>query len=277
MEWATTYNPLILNKPMRKLLDKGFFYVFGRDKSLRPISILRPHLLKKCKASIEEAMTVMHYVDKYMIENMMVPGKIENWLTVVDLKDSTSSTMSIDQIKKFVNTFSHYYFGRTRSTFMLHVGWMLKAIWMVVRAFLDNGTREKINIANSNTDPILVELVHPSQLQKQYGGEAENATVFWPPAEVSPEYGFEKPKKKCHKNTEKGDEIKHKQTKNVKKFKKQQLYELDEDQKEEYMENCIRESISSKGDFEFNVEKTRGTRKDREDEISPPRPKTRGW
>jgi hypothetical protein len=33
--------------------------------------------------------------------------------------------------------------------------------------------------------------VHPKQLQKQYGGEAKDCTKFWPPKEVSSEYGVD--------------------------------------------------------------------------------------
>lgn len=35
------------------------------------------------------------------------------------------------------------------------------------------------------------ERVHSKQLQKQYGGEAENCAKFWPPQEVSTEYGID--------------------------------------------------------------------------------------
>lgn len=37
----------------------------------------------------------------------------------------------------------------------------------------------------------LNERVHPKQLQKQYGGEAKDCTNFWPPQEVSTEYGVD--------------------------------------------------------------------------------------
>lgn len=34
-------------------------------------------------------------------------------------------------------------------------------------------------------------MFHPSQLEKKFGGEAENLDVFWPPKEISTEYGVE--------------------------------------------------------------------------------------
>ena len=40
-----------------------------------------------------------------------------------------------------------------------------------------------------STSDEIIDLFHPSQLEQKYGGEAENCTKFWPPYEVSKEYG----------------------------------------------------------------------------------------
>lgn len=37
-------------------------------------------------------------------------------------------------------------------------------------------------------------MVHPKQLEKQFGGEAENVTTYWPPSPLSSEYGIDESK-----------------------------------------------------------------------------------
>ena len=46
-------------------------------------------------------------------------------------------------------------------------------------------------MTKDNTHPVLNELIHPSQLEQKYGGEAENLTIFWPPRFDSMEFGHD--------------------------------------------------------------------------------------
>ena len=69
--------PVILTPNMREMLDLGLMYLFGRDRSLRPTNILYPYKLESCKGGIEEARQVLHYVDKYTVEYMIKPGKVD--------------------------------------------------------------------------------------------------------------------------------------------------------------------------------------------------------
>lgn len=40
----------------------------------------------------------------------------------------------------------------------------------------------------------LIAMFHPSQLERKFGGKADNLDVFWPPQEVSTEYGVDSSK-----------------------------------------------------------------------------------
>ena len=44
-------------------------------------------------------------------------------------------------------------------------------------------------LSAENTHQILKDMIHPSQLEKRYGGEAENLTYYWPPQYSSNEFG----------------------------------------------------------------------------------------
>ena len=48
-----------------------------------------------------------------------------------------------------------------------------------------------MSIKKDFTDPQLLEFAHPSQIEKKFGGDAENVTEFWPPLCPSNEYGHD--------------------------------------------------------------------------------------
>ena len=64
-------------------------------------------------------------------------------------------------------------------------------MWSIVKIFVHHTTKSKLIFNKQSTDPKLQEMVHPFQLQQQYGGEAEDVTVFWPPYKASDEYGVD--------------------------------------------------------------------------------------
>ena len=46
-------------------------------------------------------------------------------------------------------------------------------------------------VTMESSHPDLLKLVHPSQLEKKFGGEIENLTCFWPPTVFSNEFGHD--------------------------------------------------------------------------------------
>jgi hypothetical protein len=51
--------------------------------------------------------------------------------------------------------------------------------------------RNKIAMTKDVTHEDLLDMVHPSQLEEKFGGEADNLTEFWPPRAISDEYGHD--------------------------------------------------------------------------------------
>ena len=61
--------------------------------------------------------------------------------------------------------------------------------WKAVDLILSESTRKKITLTGDLTDKQLKAMVDPSNLEKKYGGSADNVTEFWPPIFPSEEYG----------------------------------------------------------------------------------------
>ena len=53
--------------------------------------------------------------------------------------------------------------------------------WKAVDLVLSESTRKKITLTGDLTDKQLKTMVDPSNLEKKYGGSADNVTDFWPP------------------------------------------------------------------------------------------------
>ena len=63
------------------------------------------------------------------------------------------------------------------------------ACWKVIEVFLDKETASKITCSKDFIAPDFATHYHPSQLEKRFGGLAEQPTVFWPPCMPSNEFG----------------------------------------------------------------------------------------
>ena len=179
--WKLNLEPVILNDNIREMLDAGLFYLHGVDRSLRPINIMYPYKLEKWKGGVDDAHKLIHFVDKYTVDYLLVPGKVEWWTTIIDLANASWKTLSTSDIKKFITLFSHNYYSRNRQCYMVNVSTTVKMIWWWVRQFVDTVTKEKIVMSGKNTNEHLLANVHPKQLEKKYGGEADDVTEYWPP------------------------------------------------------------------------------------------------
>ena len=54
-------------------------------------------------------------------------------------------------------------------------------IYNAIQSFIDPETRLKIVLDGQASPQSLVDLFHPCQLEKRFGGTAETVTSFWPP------------------------------------------------------------------------------------------------
>ena len=191
LEWRKEHLPIILNDTQKHILDSGLFYVHGRDRSLRPVTFFCPKIILEIEWELEESLLACHFVADYIIENMFVVGKIENWINVLDLAKLGFTSLPKKWIIHFIKHFSTHMFARTRWMFILNAGVAVSMMWSIVKIFVHHTTKSKLIFNKQSTDPKLQEMVHPSQLQQQYGGEAEDVTVFWPPYKASDEYGVD--------------------------------------------------------------------------------------
>lgn len=191
LEWRKRTLPIYLTSEQKRFLAEGLFYIHGRDRCYRPLNVFDPKVIIGKDANRDEILMIVHFVLQYMIENMLVPGKIENWISVMDLANLSVNQLPKKWLTAFIKSCQSNYKCRGVKSFILNSSWGVRAIWRMAQAFVDVKVKQKIVFHNSTQNEELISMFHPSQLEKKFGGEAENLTVFWPPKAVSNEYGVD--------------------------------------------------------------------------------------
>mmetsp|Transcript_19495 Transcript_19495/g.22687 ORF Transcript_19495/g.22687 Transcript_19495/m.22687 type:complete len:242 (+) Transcript_19495:420-1145(+) len=184
-----------------RLLDSGFLYIHGRDKNFRPLIVLNTRVFADLQPEDEDTMASTHFVLQYMETYMTLEEKIENWVPIIDLDGMGFKDIPINRLLKFMEHNKLVYKCRSYKNFILNATFGIRLAYSMVSQFLPEKIKQKVVFSSTAVCKDITKLFHPTQLQKKYGGEAENVTKFWPPYEASQEYGadlanFERAKSK---------------------------------------------------------------------------------
>ena len=120
---------------------------------------------------------------------MLLPGQIENYIVIIDVNKLGVSQIPKGTLSKIIDCLSKGYRYRTKRMFVLNTTFSIKLAWKVIESFMAVHMKNKMLMTDKNTSPDLVAGFHPSQLEKKFGGKAENLTVFWPPFVPEGDFG----------------------------------------------------------------------------------------
>ena len=89
LEWRQTNRPMpILNEQSLQLLKRGALYVHGRCKDLGPLLICNMgvvgQMMEEGNMCCESFCNLHNFLAGYMQKNMLVPGQVDRWITIVD-------------------------------------------------------------------------------------------------------------------------------------------------------------------------------------------------
>lgn len=194
LEWRKTAMPpdyKILFPTVLPLLHSGCLYIHGRDCRYRPCIIMQYPRFNFREHSIDEYLPLIGFFLDYVIDNMMLPGQIETWVSITDMGKMGLSDLPISQLRKVIEVLQNNYKCRLGRNFVVNAPTSVNVVWTIVKKFLDKDTVEKMSITGKSFDPALLQNFHPSQIEEKYGGQAPNLTTFWPP--IVPDSPFEAP------------------------------------------------------------------------------------
>ena len=166
-------------------------WIQGVDKQGRPISyrqfgkfeiwsILKlttmERLIRFHAWETEQALSQMYKTNNYNIETFTIIIDAAGWSTKLATRDAFTF------IKGMATTDSDHYPERLGVLLIINAPSVLSFAWRVIKEFLDDVTKAKINILSSPAtwQPKLFSLVDPSQVPVMYGGTAADPVPTLP-------------------------------------------------------------------------------------------------
>ncbi|CAD8153805.1 unnamed protein product [Paramecium octaurelia] len=181
-EWRQSLDPKV--NPI--LLKQGVIYMHGRDNRFRPILVVNAQKVAGVK-DLDLLLQSMTLFLDYVLYNCMLPGQIESWIVIMDLGGLGIMGLPKQDLYRIMNYLSSNYRSRMHKCYVINCNKTLSITWAMIKTFLEDITVNKILFESC---PIsLLQYANPSQLEKKYGGIAnDKSDNFWPPQEISPNY-----------------------------------------------------------------------------------------
>ena len=174
--WETTFPMVITPKDKScELLNNGFLYIYGRDHQFRPIMVCQPYILQKKLDyfSNSDVVNVCLFVCQFAVNNLLIPGQIENWIMFFNL-NGTSLLSLPEPIKQLVQELSDNFNFRLYKCYVLGMSLIMRILYKFVTNFIGQPNEDKIIILDGKKDKHLFDDFNPDNLEKRFGGRAED-------------------------------------------------------------------------------------------------------
>jgi len=180
----------VIKEKAKEILEKGFIYVHGRDCQYRPILVVNAQVYMKIKDNykFEDWENFIIFFMQYLINNLLIPGQMENWTLIIDVRNVSLYSLPSD-FKKLMGILSSNYRCRLFVNYIFGMSAVLNIFWKIIQLFLDETAKKKIKfIRDGNKDDIFT-YINRSQIEKKYGGNSEDKTrEFFPGFMPSEDY-----------------------------------------------------------------------------------------
>ena len=118
-----------------------------------------------------------------MITRGLIPGKVENWVTIFDLKGIGLTNIPKKLLKQVVKPMNDNFKCRLYRMYVINAKWSIKILWKLAEKLVDPLTLQKFIVVGDDFQKILLNDIDASCLEKRYGGTCEDkvAGTFFPP------------------------------------------------------------------------------------------------
>ncbi|CAD8176178.1 unnamed protein product [Paramecium octaurelia] len=182
-EWVKTL-PISFDQQVEQFLKAGIIYIQGRDHSYRPIIVLNAYKVNFNEMSLEQYLKGLTYFLQVVVNDMMVPGRVENWVILIDLDYKGMIGLQINALKQVMSYLQNNYRSRLYRMFIFNTTMMLNVTWNMAKLFLEEITQQKIIFVKGDVKQ-LFQSVNQEQIEQRFGGTQTNRVEFWPPSIVS--------------------------------------------------------------------------------------------
>ena len=206
IDWFHNKFPMEINPGDKicQLLNLGFLYIYGRDCHFRPIIICQPSICQKYIKLFDdkEIIDASVFLFQFLVNNMLIPGQIENWVMILNFEGSSPLNMP-DAVKKLIKTVSENFLSRLYKCYVYGMSFFINFMFKLACNFLEEVTVQKITILDKNNKEQLFENIREDNIEEKFGGTAPNVqgsieinNNLFPPRMPSNKYILEKDNKK---------------------------------------------------------------------------------
>jgi hypothetical protein len=182
LEWKKLFLPHKLNEIIMEILNIGLIYLHGRDCRFRPIINISAKTYDKYKNkyTFEQIELSIIYLLQYVMDYCLIPGQIENWVVILDLKDIYVTSIPIE-LQKIITNMLNNYPCRLFIMYIINISGNLDFLWGTIKPLLSNTTQRKIKLLKSSNIKELFTFINPMHVEQKFGGKAINLKdVFFP-------------------------------------------------------------------------------------------------
>ena len=157
-------------------LQSTIMYWHGRDRACRPVLVWRMEKAYTLGLDSDRATRMILFILEYAVRYLMVPGRVENWVLLVDLTGCGMSMAASSTFRSITRNVTRLleevYCGRNYTTKIFHMPSLLRAI---VNSLIPEDKKSKVEfVSDADIKTSMRKLCEPHQIEEQYGGTAPN-------------------------------------------------------------------------------------------------------
>jgi hypothetical protein len=163
----------------------GIVYFCGRDYALRPLMVVRANRIPKKwyqEGSTDKVVRLLIFHMEYLMRYMIVPGRVENIVVMIDLAGLGISDVPISALGKVYSVLNRHYGGRLYRCYIYNLSWGLKTLSSAVMNLVTDRQKQKLCILSDEKalQQDFTANFAAHQLEKDLGGSREALKEFLP-------------------------------------------------------------------------------------------------
>jgi len=107
------------------------------------------------------------------VNNMLIPGQIENWIMILNFEGSSPLNMP-DIVKKLIKVVSENFLSRLYKCYIYGMSFLINLLFKIICNFLEEITVQKITLLDKKNMNILFENIRQDNVEEKFGGVAPN-------------------------------------------------------------------------------------------------------
>jgi len=127
---------------------------------------------------MEEYYCALNNLLKQVMEGLFVPGRVENWIIVVDTEGKL--LLPLHLLESIVRRLSIVYCGCLERLYIVNTNALHKMSYNLFKKLIPKNTEKKIEVLDSKQLHRLQESIPPENLEAKYGGLLPNLKTYWP-------------------------------------------------------------------------------------------------